>query len=228
MERRSVHKSLKEFCAGVAKTGSVHACSCGLAGQFKGLSSVETVIVDDTKGGADLVRRIMVGDQLAEEELYSRYRQGVSFIIRRWVKTEVEDLCQETFRIALEKIRHGEVREPDKLSGFICGLARNLAIGHLRPRPHWRPESQNEDIIDRAPNPEEELLRQERAKIVRQVISEMSSDRDRQILFRFYIAEEEKEKICADLGLTSLHFNRVLSRAKQRFKELYKKEFGKE
>jgi len=191
---------------------------------------METVIVDDTKDGADLVRRIMAGDQLAEEELVQRYSRGVSIIIRRRVKNpaDVEDLCQETFRIALEKIRRGEIREPEKLSGFISSLARNLAIRRLRPRPHWRPESPNEDIIDPAPNPEEELLRQERAKIVRQVISEMSSDRDRQILFRFYIAEEEKEKICADLGLTSLHFNRVLSRARQRFKELYKKEFGKE
>jgi RNA polymerase sigma-70 factor (ECF subfamily) len=187
---------------------------------------VETAKGDDTKGGADLVRRIMVGDQLAEEELYRRYRQGVSFIIRRRVRTEVEDLCQETFRIALEKIRRGEVREPDKLSGFICGLARNLAIGHLRRRSRY--DSLNPDELDPAPNQYDELLQQERAKIVRQVISEMNSERDRQILFRFYIAEEDKKKICADLGLTSLHFNRVLSRARQRFKELYKKELGKE
>src|SRR5215510_1142846 len=221
MERRSVHKSLKEFCAGVAKTGSVHACSCGLVGEFKGLSPVETVIVDDTKGGADLVRRIMAGDQLAEEELYRRYRQGVSFIIRRWVKTEVEDLCQETFRIALEKIRRGEIREPEKLSGFISSLARNLAIAHLR-RPS-RHESLNEDEIDPAPNQYDELLRKERAEIARQVISEMTSERDRQILYRFFIAEEDKEKICADLGLTSLHFNRVLSRALKRFTQLCKK-----
>src|SRR5215813_5513668 len=114
MERRSVHKSLKEFCAGVAKTGSVHACSCGLVGEFKRLSPEETVIVDDTKGGADLVRRIMAGDQLAEEELYRRYRQGVSFIIRRWVKTEVELLLR---RVAVQRgfisIRQHLIKGPD-------------------------------------------------------------------------------------------------------------------
>ncbi len=46
------------------------------------------------------------------------------------------------------------------------------------------------------------------------------TDRDRQILYRFYIAEEDKERICADLDLSSLHFNRVLFRARQRFKDL--------
>ena len=189
---------------------------------------MKTAIGDEPKGGADLVRLIIAGDQLAEVELVQRYSRGVSIIIRRQVKNaaDVEDLCQETFKIALEKIRRGEVREPEKLSGFISSLARNLAIGHLR-RPS-RHVSLNEDKIDPAPNQYDELLQQERAKIVRQVISEMTSERDRQILFRFYIAEEEKEKICADLELTSLNFNRVISRALKRFTQLCKKKIGKE
>src|SRR5262249_6199712 len=131
-------------------------------------------------------------------------------------------------RKAVEQIRSGEVRESEKLCGFICGLARNLAIGHLRRLSRW--EIGNADAptpVDHAPNPYDKLLNKERAVIVRQVISEMRSDRDRQILYRFFITEEDKEKICADLGLTSLHFNRVLSRALKRFKDLYEKKFGK-
>lgn len=56
--------------------------------------------------------------------------------------------------------------------------------------------------------------------IVRRLIGELPTDRDRQLLLRFYVAEEEKERICSDLGLDSLHFNRVLFRARHRFKEL--------
>jgi len=192
------------------------------------MSIVKILSANNAMDAAGLVRLIMAGDQLAEEELVQRYSRGVSIIIRRWVKNpaDVEDLCQETFRIALEKIRRGEIREPEKLSGFISSLARNLAIEHLRNRRET--EILNPDEINPAPNQFDELFQQERAKIVRQVISEMNPERDRQILFRFYIAEEDKKKICADLGLTSLHFNRVLSRARQRFKELYKKELGKE
>jgi RNA polymerase sigma-70 factor (ECF subfamily) len=48
----------------------------------------------------------------------------------------------------------------------------------------------------------------------------MRSKRDRTLLMRFYIDEEEKEKICLELNLSSLHFNRVIFRARRRFKEL--------
>ena len=37
------------------------------------------------------------------------------------------------------------------------------------------------------------------------------------------MAEDDKERICRDLGLTAVHFNRVLFRARERFKELYRK-----
>lgn len=64
------------------------------------------------------------------------------------------------------------------------------------------------------------LLRKEKARAIRQVLRQLNSERDREVLYRFYIAEEHKEQICADLGLTNLHFNRVLYRARERFREL--------
>src|SRR5262249_19113309 len=159
--------------------------------------------------GADLVSRIMAGERQAEAELVERYSRGVSIIIRREVgnAAAAEDLYQDTFRIALEKIRQGDVREPEKLSGFLCSLARNLIIDYFRRASRTKSLTaveEAEPLSQAAPSQLEELLRKEKAKIVRQVINELKSDRDRQVLFRFYIAEEEKEQICADLGLTAL------------------------
>ena len=68
--------------------------------------------------------------------------------------------------------------------------------------------------------PQQIADRDEVAKIVHQVISTMRSRRDRMLLLRYYIAEEEKELICSDLNLSHLHFNRVLFRARRRFREL--------
>jgi RNA polymerase sigma-70 factor (ECF subfamily) len=62
---------------------------------------------------------------------------------------------------------------------------------------------------------------------VRQVIRELGTERDRDILLRFYIAEEDKERISADFGLTSLQFNRVLHRARERYRELYLQRTGR-
>jgi len=64
------------------------------------------------------------------------------------------------------------------------------------------------------------VLRREAAETVQQLIAELGSERDREVLLRFHVAEEEKETICADLGLTTLQSNVVLFRARQRFKEL--------
>jgi DNA-directed RNA polymerase specialized sigma24 family protein len=52
------------------------------------------------------------------------------------------------------------------------------------------------------------------------VIQELGTSRDRDILLRFYIAEEDKERISADFGLSSLQFNRVLHRARERYREI--------
>jgi len=42
-------------------------------------------------------------------------------------------------------------------------------------------------------------------------------------LVRFYLHEESKEQLCESFGLSDLHFNRVIFRARSRFKELLKR-----
>ena len=48
----------------------------------------------------------------------------------------------------------------------------------------------------------------------------MSVERDRDLLIRFYVYDQDKQEICRALGLDSLHFNRVLFRAKARFRKI--------
>lgn len=189
---------------------------------------MELSAASDTSGEADLVGRIRAGDPQAEAELVERYSRGVALFIRRETggASAADDLFQETFRIALEKIRRGDLREPEKLSGFVCGIARNLVIDYFRRAARQDGLIEIEEAAHLplpAPSQLEELLLKEKAALVRRVINELPSDRDRQALFRFYIAEEEKESICADLGLTGIHFNRVLHRARERYRELYEK-----
>jgi RNA polymerase sigma-70 factor (ECF subfamily) len=183
-------------------------------------------------GGGDesaaelLVDRIRGGDVAAESALVSRYARGLRMIVSRGTRDRsiVDDLCQETFRIALEKIRRGDLRDAKRLSGFMCALARNITIDHFRRSRRAgsvTPADESDPAPDPAPSPLERLLADERAVIARKVLAELSADRDRQILLRFYVSEETKAQICADLGLNSLHFNRVLFRARARYRALY-------
>jgi len=177
----------------------------------------------------DLVQRIRGGDRGAEEELVSRFGEGLSFLLRRWTRerTAAEDLYQETFRLALEKIRRGEVRDPERLGAYLRSLAKNLSTEYYRRGAvREEREEQIEAVADlSAPEAGQlgKLLRQEKADLVRRVLGELGSERDRQVLFRFYIAEEDKERIGADLGLSGPELNLVLFRARRRYRDLFER-----
>jgi RNA polymerase sigma-70 factor (ECF subfamily) len=184
------------------------------------------MVINNADNETDLASRILAGDQQAEAELIERYKRVVMSIIRREVgdTAVAEDLYQETFCIVIEKIRRGDVRETERLPGFVCGVARYRVIKHFQGLARRKSLTETEETVQlpySTSNQLEQLLRKENADIVRQVLKEMPNERDIQVLFRYYLAEDDKEKICADLGLTSLHFNRVLHRARERYRELY-------
>jgi RNA polymerase sigma-70 factor (ECF subfamily) len=175
---------------------------------------------------ADLVglaERLRAGDAAAERELLERYGRGVRFMVRD------DDLFQECFRRALEKIRAGELRDPQRLSGFIAGLARNLVLEHRRG---WARQAARTDAgadpgqAGAAATQLDELVRKEQAARAREILGSLPSERDREVLRRFYLEEEPKEDICARLGVSSLHFNQILFRARERFRTLFEKEMS--
>jgi RNA polymerase sigma-70 factor, ECF subfamily len=193
---------------------------------------METSAMKDTYDGTDMVSRIKSDNQQAEAELVERYDRSVMSIIRREIgdTTVADDIYQETFRIVLEKIRRGEVREPKRLSGFVCSVARNLVTEYFRRAARLEGTIEVEEaaaLPHLAPDQLEELLQKEKADFVRQVLEEMPNPRDRDVLFRYYLAEDRKEQICADLGLASQDFNRVLHRARERYRTLYKRKLSK-
>lgn len=194
----------------------------------QGVNMVKAV---DKTDWLEWLGRITAGEADAEAEMVRRYKDGIAVIISGIVHNEslAEDLSQETFKIALEKIRDGDVREPERLSGFICGVARNLAIDAVRRMRRLASQEEvdsAEQIRDSQPDQFEQLWRKERAEIMRRTISELKVERDREVLFRYYIAEEDKDQVCAALGLTSQQFNSVIFRALKRYKELYLKRLG--
>ena len=176
----------------------------------------------------DLVRRIhrgKGGDTAAETELFRRYSRGLLYMLRRLAGDPAlaDDLHQETFRVVIERLRERGLEEPERLAGFLHRTAKNLFIGGYRKVIRRKTEGEIdglEAVADPGADPHQQAVREEESALVRRLIGELDTDRDRQILYRFYIAEEDKERICADLDLSSLHFNRVLFRARQRFKDL--------
>jgi RNA polymerase sigma-70 factor, ECF subfamily len=175
------------------------------------------------ESAARLVQRIRSGDAQAEAEMVERFGRGVRFLLlQRTDAARADDLFQETFRLALEKVRAGELREPEKLPGFIRQIAKNLFIADYRKASKRSTEDLDEvhPPADPAPSQLDQVLQNEDAQLVRKLLGELEPARDREVLFRFYLAGESKEQICARLELSSVQFNLVIHRARQRFRTL--------
>ena len=173
----------------------------------------------------DLARRIAAGDEAAEARLIDRFGRGLRYMLLRLCgdPSQADDLYQETFRVVLEKLRRGDLREPEKLAGFVRGIARNLWVGATRKRRR-RGDPAPLDAVPEPVDPSTgglgRVLREEDRQRVRQILGELRSERDREVLYRFYIAEEPRAAISRDLGLAEKQLNVVLFRARQRFRQL--------
>lgn len=180
----------------------------------------------DAAVAADLVHRIAEGEAAAEAELVDRCGGALRFLARRFTRSEAdaEDLYQETLILAIEKIRRREVREPDRLAGFLRALVKNLSTQQYRRRSYEaeKPSDHLADVEDeRLPSPLGGLLHRERTVLTRRLLEQLNVPRDRDVLLRYYIAEDSSARICADLEIDEDHFYRVLSRARQRYRRLW-------
>ena len=137
-----------------------------------------------------------------------------------------EDIHQDTFCIVLERLRTSSISDPARISAFIHRTAINVLIGEYRKESR-RQTYPDTDLIQRQKDNSSDQLRQlirsESGNAIRETILALSNARDRELLYRFYILQEEKPTICKVLTLTSEHFDRVISRARKRFRQLVEK-----
>lgn len=157
-------------------------------------------------------------------------RDGVLALLRSLCRRSrvdaalADDLCNETFRVLLERLQNEPLREPDKIAAFLAQTARHLFTAERRKHARHRTVTGEEDLIgdhpDPAPDAPESLRSLDLARIVYRVLDRMTVRRDREILVRHYLRDEDKAVICRDLGLTEMHYNRVIDRARARFKAL--------
>lgn len=183
---------------------------------------------DTDRIAAALATRIHAGDLAAENELAAQYRSGLVLLLRHWTGdlALAEDLAHEVFMVVIARLRQRQLDDPARLVSYLRGTAHNMARAthrrDLRRRTSAVGDSIN-DYADSGADPQSAVSREQEAALVRQLISELGVARDRELLYRHYIAGEPKAWICDVLELESVHFNRVLHRARLRLGELLAK-----
>jgi RNA polymerase sigma factor (sigma-70 family) len=177
-----------------------------------------------------LVAQIREGGQAGMEALYATFSRGIRFYLSRQLgPQELEDKMHDTFLIVVQAIQKGELREPSRLMGFVRTIVRRQVASYIGKLVSNRRDQVEIEtgvrIADLRRNPEELAIDDQRVEIMRQLLRGISN-RDREILTRFYLDGQSQEQICSEMGLTSTQFRLLKSRAKARFGELGRRRFG--
>jgi RNA polymerase sigma-70 factor (ECF subfamily) len=184
-------------------------------------------VISDPVNWQGLVERIHGGDESGMEELYRLFGRGIRYYLCRQLgHQELDDKVHDTFVIVVQAIRRGELREPDRLMGFVRTVVRRQVAAYIDDAVHSRRDELNLDlgirVADRRDNPEQSAAFRQKVEFMREVLRALSA-RDREILTRFYLDEQSQEAICCEMELSETQFRLLKSRAKARFGEIGKR-----
>jgi RNA polymerase sigma-70 factor (ECF subfamily) len=174
-----------------------------------------------------LVESIQRGERGGMEELYRVFSRGVRFYLCRQLgPQDLDDKVHDTFLIVVQAIRKGELREPERLMGFVRTVVRRQVAAQIDRSVQSRREQAELDsraaVSDLRDTPEEAAILRQHEQVAETVLRSVSG-RDREILTRFYLMEQTQQEICDEMSLSETQFRLLKSRAKARFGELGKK-----
>jgi RNA polymerase sigma-70 factor, ECF subfamily len=157
------------------------------------------------------------------ERLIGQHYPGLVLLFRRKVGNPqlADDLINQAVATALEHLQAGRVAEPSLIAGYIFRVAMNHLRNHRRMAGERPEHRKNPDVIESLEGEtEDEEAEPQVHQQVRRIVEELTMARDREVVKRFYLDEQEKDHICSELGLAPLHFDKVIFRARKRMREL--------
>ena len=177
-----------------------------------------------------LVEQIKAGDNAGMEQLYKLFSRGIRYYLCRQLgPQELEDKVHDTFLIVVNAIKRGDLREPERLMGFVRTVVRRQVAAYIETAVHTRREQTDLEsgitVADRKRNPEQEAMLKQKSELMKSALGALS-ERDRDILVRFYLHEQPQEQICREMSLTETQFRLLKSRAKAKFGEIGRKKLA--
>ena len=170
----------------------------------------------------DIVARIAGGDRTAESEFVRRFERGVRALVRRHCRPGdpiVDDLVQDVLTGVIERLRTGAIRDSGALAGYVQAAAVYATTAEYRRRRPTQSDATIENLAD-GDTPTARLEATQLSTMLRTLLAEMPVARDREILARFYLDEQDKDDVCRALDIDPAHFHRVVFRARERFRTL--------
>lgn len=156
-----------------------------------------------------LVQQATRGDQKAYAELMGRYRDAIYYMLLKMVNnaSDAEDLTIEAFGKAFKNIQ--QYTPNYAFSTWLFKIATNNCIDFIRKRKATTvsldqndddPEKSSPDIQASTLDPEEEMIKGQKQKMMREIVSKLKP-RYRKLIELRYFKEFSYEEIAEELEL---------------------------
>lgn len=170
-----------------------------------------------------LVEKALEGNEKAYAALLEKYYDSIYFLLLKKIKNEIdaEDLTMETFAKAFNSL--GQYKPVYAFSTWLFRIGINNCIDHVRKKK-TRPQSidqglDNQDadvnsLISGNINPEDKIIKDQKAVIVRELIKSLKPRYARLIELRYY-KELSYEEIAAEMQIPLGTVKAQLHRARE-------------
>jgi RNA polymerase sigma-70 factor (ECF subfamily) len=161
---------------------------------------------------AQLLAAAKGGHSVAFGELFNRYKRRIFRLAQRIMRNheDSEDVVQEAFQLAFVHLQDFEGGA--RFSTWLSRIAINVALMKLRKKARKveisiDEHSESEDmsfrdaVTDLAPNPEQDCLRQERSRILREALAERRPNA-RRVLELYELEGRSMKEIAAGMGIS--------------------------
>jgi RNA polymerase sigma-70 factor (ECF subfamily) len=156
-----------------------------------------------------------------ERALHEHYPGLVGLLIRRVGQRQLAmDVLHDAIVTTLNKIDAATDMKPEAIAGFIFRTAMNNLRNYRRHAQNsggssaYLPFLASEAEADPAEQSRQAGLRE----LVRRVLRALPNTRDRELLVRFYLDEQDKLQLCESQGLTGPQFDSAIGRARDRMR----------
>jgi len=180
---------------------------------------------DNQTPSEELVARVAEGDEYAFQILVNRHQTSVLNLIYRFMgdRLKSEDLAQETF---LQVWRSAKTyQRKSKFTTWLYRICANLCLNEIKSarRKKWlqffknnpdSKQSENEDLLDESPNPEDLLLAQERNQQITNALQSLPENQRIALILKRY-DNFSYEEISRVLGCSIAAVESLLVRAKR-------------
>src|SRR5438067_13691324 len=119
-----------------------------------------------------LVAQIKAGEDAGMEHLYKLFSRGIRYYLCRQLgPQELEDKVHDTFLIVVNAIRRGDLREPERLMGFVRTVVRRQVAAYIEQAVQNRRDQADFEsgviVADKKKDPEQEAIVRQKSALMK-------------------------------------------------------------